>query len=219
MGAISGQLTNIEPSSGATSMMFHATPHMLAFDPHSGDYGLGFFGHALESGAYFVDDAQLGQLCYLCDLDVPTLSPRAASAAAGAAAAADTSTEAAATAAFHDGGVRIVPRDAFAIAVFLEPLGLYMTSECGTFAAVDLPAAATGRRARTPPTATSSSSLIITFAAGAPCPHLRLKLTKTAEARPGSGFKVDGAPLVRGAFQIIPAAGDEETRVTVSYTA
>ena len=35
-------------------MMYHAAPHMLAHDPHSGDYGLGFFGNALEGGAYFV---------------------------------------------------------------------------------------------------------------------------------------------------------------------
>ena len=40
-------------------MMFHAVPHLLDFDPHSGDYGLGFFGNALESGAYYVRDPAL----------------------------------------------------------------------------------------------------------------------------------------------------------------
>ena len=38
----------------------------MDWDPHSGDYGLGFFGNALESGAYFVEHPRLGPLCFLC---------------------------------------------------------------------------------------------------------------------------------------------------------
>ena len=170
MGAISGQMTNIDPATGATSMMFHAVPHMLAHDPHSGDYGLGFFGNALESGAYFVRDAELGALCFLCDL------------ADGASAA-------------RDGAALIVPRDAYRIAVFLEPLGLYLTSQCGTIQSVELPAG----------TPNANSTLAVTFDAAAQCEYLRLKLTKTAKARPGSGFEVVGAQLVRGAYQITPS--------------
>ena len=68
MGAIGGQMTNIDPSTGETSMMFHAVPHILSHDPHSGDYGLGLFGNALESGSYFVLDPALGALCFLCSL-------------------------------------------------------------------------------------------------------------------------------------------------------
>ncbi|KAL3907316.1 MAG: hypothetical protein SGPRY_010213, partial [Prymnesium sp.] len=52
MGAITGQMANID-ADGATSMMWHALPHVMDFDPHSGDYGLGFFGNALESGSYY----------------------------------------------------------------------------------------------------------------------------------------------------------------------
>merc|ERR1712146_305205 len=107
MGAIGGQMTNIDPTTGAASMMYHAVPHMLAHDPHSGDYGLGFFGNSLESGAYYVKDADLGALCFLCDLTPTNL---------------------------------IVPKDAYRIAVFFEPIGLYMTSECGTFASASVPA-------------------------------------------------------------------------------
>eukprot|EP00965_Chrysotila_dentata_P046046 1530218-Pleurochrysis_carterae.AAC.1 len=44
MGAITGQMANVDAATGAPSMMFHAVPHMLEFDPHSGDFGLGFFG-------------------------------------------------------------------------------------------------------------------------------------------------------------------------------
>jgi len=199
MGAIAGQMTNIDPTTGATSMMFHAMPHVMDFDPHSGDYGLGFFGNALESGAYYVNDPELGPLCFLCDVEAPKTTLRTARATAREVASA--------------GGPRIVPKDAFAIAVFLEPLGLYLTSECGTFAAVELPPAAKRR------SSDSATSLSVTFAAGAPCPNLRLKLSKTAASRPGSGFAVEGATLVRAAYEIEPAAGGGETTVTVSYTA
>jgi hypothetical protein len=171
-------------------------------DPHSGDYGLGFFGNALESGAYYVDDPTLGALCYLCDL-----------------------TDAADDA---EGGVHIVPRDAYGIAFFLEPLGLYMTSECGTFASADLPAtaarpaaaAAAAAKAKASGEAMGTAQFAVALGGSAHCPYLRLKLTKTAQARPGSEFAVEGAQLVRGAWQIDvapDAAG--ETSVTVTYTA
>jgi len=59
MGALVGQMANIDET-GAGSMMFHAVPHVMDFDPHSGDFGLGFFGDALESGAYLVQHPTLG---------------------------------------------------------------------------------------------------------------------------------------------------------------
>lgn len=42
-GAIAGQMNNIDET-GAGSMMMHMEPHILDFDPHSGDFGLGYFG-------------------------------------------------------------------------------------------------------------------------------------------------------------------------------
>jgi hypothetical protein len=59
--------------------------------------------------------------------------------------------------------------------------------------------------------------ITVTFAAGAPCASLRLKLRKTAKARPGSNFAVEFAPLVRGAYEIKPAQAGKETKVTLSY--
>lgn len=50
-------------------MMLHMLPHVLDFDPHSGDFGLGFFGHTLEAAAYLVDRPDLGLNCFLCTLD------------------------------------------------------------------------------------------------------------------------------------------------------
>ena len=108
-------------------------PHALEFDPHSGDYGLGFFGNALEGGAYYVKHESLGaharraarprrarrkrncrahaarpprvagELCYLCHVYVHANDTR-----------------------------KIVPFDGYRIALFIEPLGLYVTLDIGT---------------------------------------------------------------------------------------
>ena len=53
--------------------------------------------------------------CFLCDLDTSSAPPH------------------------ESASSRIVPRDAYRIAAFLEPLGLYLTSQCGTLAAIVLP--------------------------------------------------------------------------------
>ena len=45
--------------------MMHMEPHILDFDPHSGDFGLGFFGCSLQSGAYYVHHPKIGPSCNL----------------------------------------------------------------------------------------------------------------------------------------------------------
>ena len=48
-------------------MMLHMEPHIMQFDPHSGDFGLGFFGNTLQSGAYYLQKHPvLGEVCFLC---------------------------------------------------------------------------------------------------------------------------------------------------------
>ena len=47
LGAIAGQMNNINEE-GAPSMMMHMEPHILEFDPHSGDFGLGFFWCSIQ---------------------------------------------------------------------------------------------------------------------------------------------------------------------------
>ena len=103
-------------------MMYHASPHMRAFDPHSGDYGLGFFGNALETGAYYVVDAALGPLCFLC-----VATPQEGGGGGGGGVAMQEGGGG------GGGGVAIEPRDAYRISAYLEPLGLYVQSECGRF--------------------------------------------------------------------------------------
>jgi len=105
MGAISGQLANIDQN-GAPSMMFHVHPHIMDFDPHSGDYGLGFFGHSLESGSYYVEDKVLGKLCFLCNLQTSGTSSV------------------------------ITPADSYSLNVFLEPIALYIQTDAGIISEV-----------------------------------------------------------------------------------
>ena len=86
-------------------------PHILDFDPRSGDYGLGFFGCSLQSGSYYVRHQALGgtAVCYLCNL------------------------------ATGPGGVAtITPTDLYHNRVYLEPLALYLTLDTGTFASLAL---------------------------------------------------------------------------------
>ena len=193
MGAISGQMTNIDPKTGEGSMMFHAAPHVLTHDPHSGDFGLGMFGNALESGSYLVNDPALGgePLCFLCELGAATRDGRAAGGGGeGQQQQQEEEEEEAAGPAMRT----VTPRDAYRIAVFIEPLGLYLTSQCGTFASLAVPAEALGGGSGKPPVGARAkpSALAVTFAPSPHCPRLRLVLTKTAKARPGSGFAVEG---------------------------
>ena len=104
MGSLGGQMGNIDED-GATSMMWHAVPYVMDYDPHSGDYGLGFFGNSLENGLYYVVDPNLGTLCYLCDI-------------------ADSK---------DNESVSLTPRDSNHINAFFEPVALYMQCEAGMF--------------------------------------------------------------------------------------
>lgn len=120
VGAQSGQMGNIDVKSGAPSIYYHAYPHVMEFDAYSGDYGLGFFGSSLEAGATLVVDADLGALCYLCDLTVRRADAGSSSGGGG-------------------GSVyQVRPRDAYRQRVYLEPLGVYLQADAGNFASVEL---------------------------------------------------------------------------------
>src|SRR3546814_14996544 len=56
-----GGITNIDQQ-GFSSAAFHAWPDMMKWDPYSGDYGMGFYGHAIASATYVVDHPTLGWL-------------------------------------------------------------------------------------------------------------------------------------------------------------
>jgi hypothetical protein len=60
-GGMMGGITNIDEQ-GFSSAAFHSWPDMMKWDPYSGDYGMGFFGHAYAAGTYLVQDPTLGWL-------------------------------------------------------------------------------------------------------------------------------------------------------------
>jgi len=110
LGAVAGQMNNIDEH-GAPSMMMHMEPHILDFDPHSGDFGLGFFGCSLSSASYFVVHPQLGPVCYLCNLLDQQVSL---------------------------GMFVLEPADLYHRRVYLEPLALSLVLETGTFKTLSL---------------------------------------------------------------------------------
>ena len=110
-GGLTGALANVTHD-GFGPSAFHAYPSTLRIDDYSGDYGPGFFGHAVNTGTYLTRDPELGWLLFGGRLEVD-----------------------------GDGRevrVRIEPRDAARSRVYLAPLGLWLTLDAGTFEAVEL---------------------------------------------------------------------------------
>jgi hypothetical protein len=101
-GGTMGELSNIDRE-GFGSAAFHAFPDMLALDPYSGDYGSGFWGHAVNTATYLVDDPDLGWLAFGGNVKVEGSS------------------------------IAVVPRDSFRSRVYLAPLGLWLTLDAGKF--------------------------------------------------------------------------------------
>ena len=60
-GGLLGALTNIDRD-GFASTAFHSYPDQMRFDAFSGDYGMGFFGHAFATATYLVNDPTFGWL-------------------------------------------------------------------------------------------------------------------------------------------------------------
>lgn len=60
-GGLLGGITNIDQD-GFSSAAFHAWPDMMKWDPYSGDYGMGFFGHAYATASYLVNHPTFGWL-------------------------------------------------------------------------------------------------------------------------------------------------------------
>ncbi|HSM61922.1 MAG TPA: DUF5695 domain-containing protein, partial [Longimicrobiales bacterium] len=106
-GGVLGAIANVTRE-GFGASAFHAFPGTLRIDGYSGDYGMGFFGHAVNTGTYVHRDARLGWLAFGGNLRE------------------DGST------------VRVVPTDASRARVHLAPVGLWLTLDAGTFEEVAL---------------------------------------------------------------------------------
>jgi hypothetical protein len=106
-GGLMGAVANITEE-GFGPSGFHAYPSTLRIDGYSGDYGPGFFGHAVNAGTYVVRHPEFGWLAFGGNLTV----------------AGDT--------------VRVRPLDGARSRVYLAPFGLWLTLEAGGFETVEL---------------------------------------------------------------------------------
>lgn len=104
-GGMMGGITNIDQT-GFSSAAFHAWPDMMKWDPISGDYGMGFYGHALTAATYLVNDPTFGWLGFGGDVTQ------------------------------GKDGVQIQPRDGARARVFVAPAGAWITLDAGKIANV-----------------------------------------------------------------------------------
>ena len=136
-GGLMGVTTNIDQE-GFGACAFHSWPDMMRFDAYSGDYGMGFFGHAFAAASYLVKHPEFGWIGF---------GGRAAE---------------------QGGRVRIEPRDSARARIFLAPVGLWLVLEAGRFAAAELdPASGAVELTLTPTEAhTPAARLLVETTAG-----------------------------------------------------
>lgn len=102
-GGMMGGITNIDQQ-GFGSAAFHSWPDMMRWDALTGDYGMGFYGHAIAAGSYLVNDPTFGWLSFGGDLKR------------------------------ENGAVTITPKDGARRRLFIAPAGLWVTLEAGRIA-------------------------------------------------------------------------------------
>ena len=102
-GGMMGGITNIDQQ-GFSSAAFHAWPDMMKWDPYSGDYGMGYYGHALTAATYLVDHPTFGWVGF------------------------------GGSVVENAGTVTIVPKDGARTRLFVAPIGQWITLEAGRIA-------------------------------------------------------------------------------------
>lgn len=105
-GGLMGGITNIDQE-GFSSAAFHSYPDMMQWDAYTGDYGMGFFGHAYATATYLVNDPTFGWLAYGGKLKQ------------------------------QGGSLHVEPRDSARTRLFVAPAGLWLTLEAGKIDAAD----------------------------------------------------------------------------------
>jgi hypothetical protein len=127
-GGFMGGITNIDRD-GFASAAFHSEPDMMRWDAYSGDYGMGYFGHAYAAATYLVKDATFGWLGF------------------------------GGTVHEDGDAVEIVPHDGARTRLFVAPAGQWITLAAGTIAKARwLPAARRIELTLDPATATTPAA-------------------------------------------------------------
>jgi len=174
--AVGGSLTNVR-TDGSASMGFHGDPDLLRHDAFSADFGVGFYGHWKNAGAYLAcssDSSPAGEelICFGCDL--VSHSPLSATPTAPLP---TPHTSVPPLCLGAEGLLLLRPRDAFRRRVYLQPLGLLITSDGGAIESVELQLARGSRRAflqLLPVPAGSTHALITLVADGDASRRVRL---------------------------------------------
>jgi len=106
-GGLMGAIANVTQE-GFGPSGFHSYPSTLQIDGYSGDYGPGFFGHAINAGTYVTHHAEFGWLAFGGNIGVEGKS------------------------------VRVRPLDSSRSRFYVAPLGLWLTLDAGTFETVEI---------------------------------------------------------------------------------
>jgi hypothetical protein len=106
-GGLMGAIANVTQE-GFGPSGFHAYPSTLKIDGYSGDYGPGFFGHAVSTGTYIAYDSEFGWLAFGGNLTVDGES------------------------------VRVRPLDSGRSRIYVTPLGLWLTLDAGAFHSAEI---------------------------------------------------------------------------------
>ena len=106
-GGVMGAIANITQE-GFGPSGFHAYPSTLEIDGYSGDYGPGFFGHAVNTGTYIARDPELGWLAFGGNWSV------------------------------EGQAVRVTPLDSARSRVYVAPLGLWLTLDAGAIEQIEI---------------------------------------------------------------------------------
>lgn len=101
-------LTNIDQE-GFASAAFHTYPDTLKWDGYSGDYGMNFFGHAMNAATYVIDSPDFGWQTF--GGNIIRNSSRS---------------------------VSIKPRDSTRRRIYIAPFGLWLTLDSGVFGSVEI---------------------------------------------------------------------------------
>ncbi|MBH0112050.1 hypothetical protein I5E68_03665 [Novosphingobium sp. YJ-S2-02] len=105
-GGMMGGITNIDQE-GFGSAAFHSYPDMMQWDAITGDYGMGFYGHAITAATYLVDHPQFGWLGFGAKVEQSGKT------------------------------IQVTPQDSARSRLFIAPAGLWITLESGKIASAD----------------------------------------------------------------------------------
>jgi hypothetical protein len=136
------------------------------------DFGVGFYGHALNSGSYLVQHPTQGFQCFLCD--ATTKAPTKTNAVGSV--------------------VTVHPRDSFHRRVYIAPLGLDIVSEAGSFESVTIDFAERKLTVLFNTTAAENKPL-------PPRARVRLEAPAPTTATRTAHDFTSTAPLIRGAHE------------------